>query len=196
MLRIYFCIILTTKLYHTIVLLYLEKEMIETLRLFLRSIRVDDALDIYEYSKNPNVGIHAGWKPHASLEETCLIMDQVFLNQPNVFGIELKESNILIGSIGLVSDPKRQNDQVKMLGYAIGQDYWGKGYTTEAAEAIINYGFNCLNLDLISAYCYPYNKRSKRVIEKCGFFFEGILRLSERRFDGLIYDHECYSIKR
>lgn len=169
-----------------------EMKTIETNRLILRPITVADAEDIFAYSKNENVGINAGWKPHANIEETREIMEIVFLNKENVFGIESKETGKLIGSIGLIADPKRQNSKVFMMGYAIGEEYWNKGYTTEAAQALIHYGFEVLNLDMVSAYCYPSNKRSKRVLEKCGFQYEGLLRLAEERYDGVVLDNECY----
>jgi putative acetyltransferase len=57
-----------------------------------------------------------------------------------------------------------------MIGYAIGEDYWGKGFATEAVLAVLRFGFEELGLDLISAYCYPFNKRSQRVFEKCGIY--------------------------
>ena len=167
---------------------------IETGRLLIRPIEDRDAEDIFEYAQGANVGINAGWKPHENIEETIGIMKEVFLDQENVFGIELKESGKLIGTIGLIRDMKRENDNVLMLGYAIGENYWGKGYMTEAAQAVVRYGFERLHLDLISAYCYPFNARSKRVIEKCGFLYEGKLHQAEKRYDGTILDNECYCL--
>lgn len=167
---------------------------IETERLILRPVTESDAEAIYEYSRNRNVGINAGWKPHESLEETREIMDLVFLNRENVFGITLKETGKLFGTIGLIPDPKRQNEQTRMIGYAIGEAYWGKGFTTEAVGALLDFGFEELKLDLISAYCYPFNLRSKRVLEKSGFEYEGCLRLAETRYDGKVIDNDCYAI--
>lgn len=168
--------------------------VLETERLILRPIIESDAEAIYEYSRNKNVGINAGWKPHESIEETREIMPLVFLNQENVFGIVLKETGKLFGTIGIIPDSKRQNDKTKMIGYAIGEDYWGRGFTTEAVLAVLHFGFEELKLDLISAYCYPFNKRSKRVLEKCGFQYEGCLRLAEKCYNGTVIDNECYSI--
>lgn len=170
--------------------------MIETERLRLRSIEDRDAKDIYEYSRETNVGPNAGWKPHETIEETLEIMKLIFLNNEGVFGIVLKESEKLIGSIGLIDDPKRTNDRTKMLGYAIGEKYWGKGYMTEAAKALVKYGFSTLKLDLISAYCYPSNERSKKVLEKLDFQHEGSLSLCEKLYNGQVLDNECYALKR
>lgn len=169
--------------------------IIKTERLILRPITKDDANDIYAYTKETNVGPNAGWKPLESIEETLRVMEQIFLNQDNVFGIILKESGKLIGTLGLIDDPKRENDRVKMLGYAIGESYWGNGYMTEAASALIEYSFDKLvNLDLISAYCYPFNERSKNVLRKLGFKYEGKLSLCERLYNGNVYDNECFAL--
>jgi putative acetyltransferase len=167
---------------------------LETERLILRPIVESDAEAIYEYSQNKNVGINAGWKPHGSIEETREIMKLIFLDQKNVFGIELKETGKLFGSIGLIPDPKRQNDKARMIGYAIGENYWGNGFTTEAVLALLRFGFEELKLDLISAYCYPSNERSKSVLRKCGFHYEGLISLAEERYDGEILDNECYAV--
>ena len=81
-----------------------------------------------------------------------------------------------------------------MIGYAMSEKYWNKGIMTEAVKEIIKYGFNDLKLELISAYCYPYNKSSKRVLQKNGFQYEGTLKQAEKTYDGRILDNECYSL--
>ncbi len=167
---------------------------IETERLILRPITEDDAEALFEYCRNEHVGPNAGWKPHESLEDTREIMKLIFLDKENVYGMVLKETGKLIGSIGLVADPKRQNDQTRMVGYAVDENYWNKGYATEALQALIRFGFEHLGLQLISAYCYPFNKSSKKVLTKCGFQYEGILHLAEKRYDGVVLDNECYYI--
>ncbi|MDR2914916.1 MAG: GNAT family N-acetyltransferase [Tannerella sp.] len=172
----------------------MDYKTIETRRLQLRPLRESDAEAIYEYSRGENVGINAGWKPHESIEETRELMPVVFLNQEYVFGVVLKETGKLFGTIGIIPDPKRQNDRTRMIGYAIGEDYWGKGFMTEAVLATLRFGFEELKLDLISAYCYPHNEKSKRVLKKCGFQYEGFLRLAEKRYDGTVLDNECYAI--
>lgn len=170
--------------------------MLQTERLLLRPIEKSDAGAIFDYSRSPVVGPNAGWKPHASLKETREVMRRVFLDRPDVFGVVVAESGQLIGSIGLIPDPKRENEETRMLGYAIGEAYWGQGYMTEAAHAVVAHGFETINCTLISAYCYPDNERSKHVLRKLGFSYEGRLVLCERRFDGVVLDNECYALRR
>lgn len=163
-----------------------------TERLLLRPILQSDDHDIYTYSKGANVGPNAGWKPHESIEETRKIMKAVFLDKEDIFGIILLTTDKLIGSLGLMEDPKRENDKARMLGYALSELYWGNGYMSEAANAVVRYGFAELKLDLISAYCYPHNERSKGVLKELGFHYEGTLCKCEKLYNGKVYDNDCY----
>jgi putative acetyltransferase len=81
---------------------------------------------------------------------------------------------------------------VKMIGYAIGEAYWGKGFMTEAVQEVIKNGFKELKLSAISAYCFPTNERSKKIIEKFKFDYEGTLKMAEKIFNGEVYDNDCY----
>ena len=167
---------------------------LETDRLILRGIVEDDAQDMFEYGKEPNVGPNAGWKPHENIDETRELMKQIFIDQPYVFGIMLKKNNKMIGSIGLIKDPKRENPHARMLGYALSEHYWGQGLMTEASKAIIDLGFEDPEINIITCCCYSFNHRSHRVIEKCGFKYEGCLRQCEMRYDGKIFDIESFSL--
>ena len=167
----------------------------ETERLILRPTVKNDALDIFEYSKNPNIGTNAGWKPHEDINETLETMKLYFLNRDTVWGIVLKETHKVIGQAGMIEDPKRENPEVMMLGYAIGEEYWGKGIMTEALTPIIKYGFEVLKLSLISAYCYPSNIRSKRLLSKFGFKLEGTLKYAEKIWTGQVLDNECWALE-
>lgn len=167
---------------------------LETKRLKLENIVLEDIKEIYEYSKEKNVGPNAGWKPHESIEETEEIAKEIFINKKEVWGIKLKDNNQLIGTIGLINDTKRDNLNTRMVGYAISEKYWGNGFMPEALERVIEYGFEDMGLELISAYCYPFNKRSQKVLEKCNFEYEGTLKRAEIIYNGNVYDNICYSI--
>lgn len=94
-----------------------------------------------------------------------------------------------MGSIGLIADSARQYGSVRSVGYSLGTAYWGRGYMTEALRAVTEYGFERMSLDLISATCYPDNARSRRVLEKCGFAYEGRLHRAELLWNGEVRDH-------
>lgn len=166
---------------------------LETGRLILRPFRQTDLYDLYEYAKSPNVGPHAGWKPHESLEESDKILKS-FIEGDEVLAIVWKENNRVIGSLGLHMDHLRSAQDVRMLGYVLSEDYWGRGIVTEAAKAVLKHAFLDLELPMITIHHYSYNQRSMRVIEKCGFLYEGTLRHCTQIYNGNIYDLVCYSM--
>lgn len=167
---------------------------IETKRLLLRPFQENDAEAFFACCQNPNLGNNAGWAPHKTLNESREILHSAFIGQEGIWAVTLKDTQQLIASIGIVPDPKRENPQVRMLGYWLDEPYWGKGYMSEAVQAVLNYGFNELQLSLITANCYPHNKRSQQVLKRNGFIYEGILHQAELTYNGNIYDHECYYI--
>jgi len=165
---------------------------LETVRLLIRPFQEEDADAFFACCQNPNLGNNAGWAPHKTIEESRKILQDVFIGQENIWAMILKDAQQLIGSIGIVPDPKRENPQVCMLGYWLDEAHWGKGYMTEAVQAVLNYGFNELQLSLITANCYPHNKRSQQVLERNGFIYEGVLHQAELTYNGNIFDHLCY----
>lgn len=165
---------------------------IETKRLLLRPFQENDAEAFFACCQNPNLGNNAGWAPHKTLNESREILHSAFIGQEGIWAVTLKDTQQLIASIGIVPDPKRENPQVRMLGYWLDEPYWGKGYMSEAVQAVLNYGFNELQLSLITANCYPHNKRSQQVLKRNGFIYEGTLHQAELTYNGNIYDHQCY----
>ncbi len=85
-----------------------------------------------------------------------------------------KTSNECIGQIAyFLVDNKNHFAEIE---YCIGSDFQCRGFATEAAKAVISYGFNKINLHKVQICTKTVNKPSKRVIEKCGFTYEGTLR--------------------
>jgi len=168
---------------------------IETERLKLRRFKLSDIGDFYEYSSNPLVGPNAGWDYHRNREEALLLLKN-FSNNNEIWAMEHKENSKVIGSIGVHKDRKRDNKGARMLGYVLNPEYWGRGLCTEATLAIVKHAFEGMKVSLLSVYHYPDNERSRRVIEKCGFTYEGILRNATVTYDGKICDDLCYSMTR
>lgn len=166
---------------------------IETERLILRMWRKKDAADLYAYAKNPNVGPHAGWKPHDSVVESRFIIATMFLTNM-CWAIVDRATGKVIGSIGLEKDKFRPDVNSRELGYSLSEDYWGRGLMTEAAKRMVQYAFESLKLDVLMIRTGDANLRSQRVIEKCGFQYEGTLRRTYRIYDGSIREVRCYSI--
>ena len=170
---------------------------IETERLVLDkwTTSEEDIRGLYEYAKDPEVGPNAGWKPHESEEESREIIEELFIPH-QVWAIREKESGKIIGSIGLEPDRRRENVNSCEMGYSLAKESWGRGYMTEAARAVIDYAFEELDLVVLAICTGPENKRSQRVIEKCGFKFEGIQRKGYHIYDGTDRDNLVYSMLR
>lgn len=87
--------------------------------------------------------------------------------------IELKEHNKVIGEIVLYDFMlKRQAD----MGYRLNKSYWGHGYATEAAKAVLEFAFDTLGLERLQIRCFKNNPASARIAEKLGFTQEGLIR--------------------
>lgn len=168
---------------------------LETNRLILRPFKERDAADFFAYASLPDVGPNAGWKPHETIEESRKILRE-FIEEDEVWALEDKISRKVIGSLGLHTDAGRSNPKVRMLGYCLAPSFWGKGLMTEAAGRALRFAFEDLEMDLVCVAHYPFNGRSKRVIEKLGFVYEGTLRQATRRYDGVVLDRLCYSMTR
>lgn len=168
-------------------------KVLETERLILRPWRIGDVDDFFEYAKSLNVGPNAGWQPHENKEVSMKIL-QSFIEKDEVWAIEYKANSKVIGSLGAHIDTRRNGVNAKMIGYVLSEDYWGKGLMSEAVKVVIRYLFEEEKYDVLSCYHYPFNIRSKRVIEKCGFKYEGTLRLAIEIYNGSVHDDVCYSI--
>lgn len=169
--------------------------VLQTGRLVLRSFDPNDAVDVYAYAQSENVGPMAGWAPHRSVEDSRAVVG-MFIAGGEVWAVVEKKSGRVIGSIGLHADKKRSVDGARELGYALGERYWGLGYATEAAGAVLRYAFEELKCPVVSAAHFPFNTKSRHVIKKLGFTFEGTLRGAWRMPDGKIADELCYSMLR
>lgn len=148
---------------------------LETQRLILRPWRQADLDDLYSYASVEGVGEMAGWPHHQSREESQKILDS-FIAEKNVFALVLKETDHVIGSLGLHPSWAAQDDRYKHLkskeiGYVLSKEYWGRGLMPEAVKAAISHCFFTCGVDMLTCGHFEENVQSKRVIEKCGFSF-------------------------
>lgn len=167
-----------------------------TPRLTLRPFVEEDAEELFACCRNSVLGDNAGWKPHETLEESIQILQEVFLGKRGVWAVCEREQGRLIGSVGLLPDPKRENPEALMLGYWLDEAYWGRGLMYEASCAALGYGFGPLAASVITACCYAENGRSKRLIERLGFRFEGMLHAAVRDHRGRTLDLLSYYLLR
>ena len=172
-------------------------QALRSARLAMIPVTTDDAADLYAYAKNPDVGPHAGWKPHESIEESREIIEGLFLPS-GAWGIhEIGSDGLpgpMIGTIALEEDRFRPDAKSKEIGYSLAKDAWGKGYMTEASAEVIRYAFENLGMEILTICTSPVNKRSQRVAEKNGFIYEGRIRKAYRIYTGELRDSLVFSI--
>ena len=151
--------------------------IIETKRLLLRPLCEEDANDVFEWVGDPVVNRYMPYPVYQNVEQVQKWIQSI-RPEDHEFGFMLKETGKVIGSGGICLN----NDDMYHLGYNLNRQYWGKGYATEAAQAMINWAYNELNARNFAANYATANSASGRVLEKCGFQFERYGQYS--RFDG------------
>lgn len=169
--------------------------ILETERLLLRNLKLDDAADLFEYASHPDVPKYNTWSVHKSIEDSKQYLHSIIAQYNNhelaAWGIVHKADNKLIGTCSLASwVPSQARAE---LGYALSKTYWGNGYMPEAVRPVLNFGFRMMQLNRIEAKCITANLASARVMEKVGMKFEGILR-QHLFLKGSFHDLKVYSI--
>jgi ribosomal-protein-alanine N-acetyltransferase len=149
--------------------------IIETQRLLVRKLRVEDAEDLFCIYSNPeNVKFMS--KESVSLEQVRGHISRHIENYYDSYGFGLwatilKEQNRLIGRCGLLFQEIEGRKEPE-LAYLLDFDYWGKGLATEAAQSIIELGFERYKFNRIIAVINPQNMASICVAEKVGMTYE------------------------
>lgn len=149
------------------------KTLIETERLVLREITLNDTEEMFQLYSNPDVLKYTGEPVVASIEEMEQAI-QVRISNYKKYGYGrwatfLKNEMQFIGWAGLAYLP--EFDEID-LGYRFLPNYWGMGFATEASDAILTYGFDKLKLKRIIAIAMKENKASIKVMEKVGMEFD------------------------
>ena len=165
---------------------------LRTERFLLRPFTLKDADDVAALVGHKDIASTTLRIPHPYDREMAVEWiraheQRLVLETGVVFAAVSADSDTLVGSIGLSIDKEFRRAE---LGYWIGKPYWNQGYATEAASAVIKYGFNELGLNRIYASHLVRNPGSGRVMEKIGMIFEGCFRqhiLKWGRFEDLNY---------
>ncbi len=152
---------------------------LETPRLVLRELALEDAVAVQAWAADPEVYQFMPWGPN-TMEDTARFLQSVIearrAEPRSAFelGFVAKDSGELVGAGGcrIQSLPQRAGD----LGYVLRRDVWGRGYATEAAAGLLEFGLRGLGLHRVWATCHVDNARSARVLERIGMQREGRLR--------------------
>ena len=170
--------------------------MLETDRLLLRNYRPGDWERVHIYGSVPDFSQYDVWGPNSIEDTQKFVNDSIAKAQKNPryefeFAVCLKKENLLIGGCGIRRDGELSS--VANLGYAINPDFQSKGYATEATKALIQFGFDQLDLAVIYATCDTRNTASFKVMENSGMRRVGHLQ-NHKMVKGHIRDSYRYEI--
>jgi len=167
---------------------------LETERLILRDFVEDDWHEVLTYQSDPLYLRYYEWTertPDAVQEFVGWFLDYQ-KQEPRIkfqLAITLKSNNQLIGNCGIRMETA--NAPQADIGYELDPKHWNHGYATEAAHAIVDFGFSSFNLHRVWSWCVADNLGSAHILEKLGMHLEGRLRENEyykgRWWDTLMY---------
>lgn len=170
--------------------------ILETEHLVLRELGIADVEGVHEYASDPEVVRFMDWGPN-TLGETREFVRRAIDSgkvEPRMefhLAIVLKSDRRLIGGCGFCVSSS--DNREGWFGYCLNRSFWGKGFATETAGALVRFGFDVLGLHRVFATCVPLNVASSRVMEKVGMTREGCLR-EHRWVKGKWRDSLSYSI--
>lgn len=151
----------------------IPKEQIHTQRLVIRAFSMEDAQDLYEYLSDPQVFQFEPGEPINQEQAQSYALDMAI--NSDFWAIELRSEHKVIGQLSFNQlEPKKL--MTWELGYILSPRYQRMGFTSEAASALVQYGFEQLMAHRVVAYCNPGNIASWKLLEKIGFRREGLLR--------------------
>jgi RimJ/RimL family protein N-acetyltransferase len=153
--------------------------ILETERLSLRKITMDDALFMLDLLNQPSFIQFIGDRGVRTLDDARNIIAKRYIEayERLGFGIYLtllRDAQTPIGICGLV---KRDGLDDVDVGYAFLPQYWSKGYASEAASAVLDYARNTLGIRRVLGITTPDNASSIRVLERVGLKFERMVKL-------------------
>lgn len=183
-------------------------ERIETERLILERVTMDDFFEVYEHANYEAEAIdeitrYVTWSPHRSLKETHDMIAQLEENWESgdgaTFAIRPKDSEENAGEFGGMTGIHIDWDcRTGGFGLWLRKPLWGRGYSGERAAALFDLAFERLDLDLIAVSHDPDNEQSGRAIEKYiethNGQREGHLRKTIAFQDGSVHDEVRYSV--
>ena len=177
---------------------YLEnKPILETPRLILRPLTPDDVPDLRRWLARDEIYTYWG-RPASKGErepELMFVDPRPWVKRkpsPDFkWGVISRDTNAVIGDISVFDI---ENSRMGSVGYRFDPELWGQGYATETCRELIRYAFEVRDCAVLAVSHFPFNQKSKRVIKKLGFTYEGVLRHAHALPDGSVSDLVCYSL--
>lgn len=142
-----------------------KNRQLQTERLQLRPMTIEDLTDYHEYTSDEEV-LKFDYFPHKNLAESELSLVKWNLSQPlGRYGIELLSEGKLIGNASL----RPTQERVLEIGYTLNKDYWQQGFGTEVVCALCQLAFDKIAAQAVQATVIADNHASIALLKKCGF---------------------------
>ena len=176
---------------------HLGTKRLETERLILRRGTVEDAGAMFRnWASDPEVTKYLTWPTHEKEDVSAAVLADWVKRWENpdcyLWMIELKELGEPIGSISVV-DTIDEKIQAAEIGYCIGRRWWHQGVVSEALRRVMDFLFDEVGVQRVSARHDPHNPHSGAVMRKCGMKYEGTQRRADWNNQG-ICDTAIYAL--
>jgi RimJ/RimL family protein N-acetyltransferase len=171
--------------------------MLKTRRLVLRDFRPDDWRAVLAYQSDPRYLRYYPWTVRTEADVLAFVGRQVELQSATPrLKFQLVITLVGVGLVGNCGIRLAEPNSVEAdVGYELDPRHWGRGYATEAAGAMVAFGFEALGVHRVWGECVADNVASRRVMEKLGMIQEGRLR-EKRWMKGRWWDTLLYGILR
>ena len=170
-----------------------EPPTLRTERLVLRPFTLEDAPAVQRLASDYEVALNTLMIPHPYPEgaaEQWIATHRDDFENDRLLHFAVDDGQF-VGAMGLIF----KGDTLAELGYWIGKPFWGRGYASEAARAVVRYGFETLGMHRIFAMHFARNPASGRVLKNVGMTYEGRLRQHLKKWDEYL-DIDAYGILR
>lgn len=166
---------------------------LETPRLQIREITMEDWTEIHRYASDPEVTRYMMWGPNTEEDTKIFVEEQLNKQQMKdrtgyELGVLVKETGEWVGGCSLYVEGRNAE-----IGYCFNPDYWGNGYATEAAQTLLGLAFDTFGVHRVFATCRPGNMASANVMRRIGMKQEGHLR-EHMWHKGRYHDSYLFSI--
>lgn len=168
---------------------------LETQRLLLRPLSLDDAGDMQRIRSDERVMAFMDSERHTALEHSVQFITEnlkAYQNKKGLFwALTLKSTGRFIGDFSYW-DINHKHARAE-IGYTLHPDHWGQGFMNEALQTLLRFGFQDLNLHSIEANINPKNDTSRKLLLRLGFVKEAYFR-EHYYYNGQFIDSEIYSL--
>lgn len=161
-------------------------------RLEFRNFTKEDFPSFYSIFSNEQVMRYA-WIDKFNSEDEAIPFFEEFINSTYAYAVFSRDDDTFIGVADIQLHTKNSSGGCGEIGYFLLPDYWGKGYASELAKVLIEFGFTKLNLHKMCAKCNSNNLKSEGIMIKVGMTKEGELR-KVRFKEGKWDDEKQYGI--